>query len=176
LVTIAEIKEKLLTWPDEVVGEWLLYFADDVGWPPPEPFGDHRCGRLLGNRPLSRWSEVTWKREDVDCAFEKMSGSTKRRVSQIITEIAKRTADEVTSRRYKHPFKYIMENGTFPNPMVAMRAGDGLSLIDGHHRMAAFTDLQKLPDGALEKRDWKKPLPTQSIWIGTHACGELPAA
>jgi hypothetical protein len=92
-----------------------------------------------------------------------MSGSTKLCVSQIITEIAKGTTDEVNSRRYKHPFKYITENGTFPNPMVAMRAGDGLSLIDGYHRMAAFTDLQKLADAAFEKRGWKKPLQTQSI-------------
>lgn len=176
MATIADIKERLPNWPDEVIGEWLLYFANDVGWPPPEPFGDHRWGPLLGNRPLSWWNEVTWAAEDVDCNFDRLSASTKLRVSQIITDIQQGKADEVTSRRYKHPFKYIMENAKFPNPMLAMRAADGLSFIDGHHRMAAFTDLQKIPDAQFENRGWKKPSPIQTVWIGTHPRGELPLA
>jgi hypothetical protein len=77
MVTVAEIKEQLPNWPDEVVGEWLLYFANDIGWPPPEPFGQSRWGRILGNRPLSWWAEVTWERENVDCSFDKLSDRTK---------------------------------------------------------------------------------------------------
>jgi hypothetical protein len=31
MVTVADIKEKLPNWPDAVVNEWLLYFANDIG-------------------------------------------------------------------------------------------------------------------------------------------------
>ena len=61
MVTVADIKKSLPGWPDEIVDEWLLYFANekDVGWPPPEPYGDHRWGLLFGKRPLSWWNVVT---------------------------------------------------------------------------------------------------------------------
>jgi hypothetical protein len=56
MVTLEDIKKTLPQWPDEVIGEWLIYFANDgLGWPPPEPYGDHRWGVLLGHRPVS-WS------------------------------------------------------------------------------------------------------------------------
>jgi hypothetical protein len=174
MVTVSDIKEALPGWPDEVVSEWLLYFANDIGWPPPNPFGAHRWGRILGNRPLSWWAEVTWNSDSVDCGLNNMSERTRNLVGQIIADIANGTADEVTSRKYNHPFKYIMENGSFPNPMVAMRAPDGLSFLDGHHRLAAFTDLQKIPSEVFEKRKLQKPSRNQQVWIGTHPEGELP--
>ena len=56
MVTLEDIKKTLPQWPDEVIGEWLIYFANDgLGWPPPEPYGDHRWGVLLGHRPVSWW-------------------------------------------------------------------------------------------------------------------------
>ena len=33
MVTVEQIKEKLPKWPDKVIEEWLLYFANDIGWP-----------------------------------------------------------------------------------------------------------------------------------------------
>jgi hypothetical protein len=176
MVTVAQIKEKLPNWPDAVVSEWLLYFANDIGWPPAEPFGSDRWGGILGGRPLSWWNEVTWKEESVDCSFGKLSKAAQGRVGDIINQIRTKKADAVTTRRYQHPFKYIMENGVFPNPMVAMRAQDGLSFIDGNYRMAAFTDLQGAPAELFEKRGLKKPSVMQNVWIGSHPKGELPRA
>jgi hypothetical protein len=46
MITVEKIKEKLPDWPDAVVKEWLLYFANDIGWPPAEPFGSEHGLRL----------------------------------------------------------------------------------------------------------------------------------
>jgi hypothetical protein len=55
MVTVADIQKHLPNWPKEVIDPWLIEFANDPGmvWPPPEPYGDHRWGRLLGQRPVS---------------------------------------------------------------------------------------------------------------------------
>ena len=53
MVEIADIKNDLPDWPDDVIEQWLHYFAQDCGWPPPEPLGNHRWKGLLGGKPLS---------------------------------------------------------------------------------------------------------------------------
>src|SRR6266536_866942 len=52
MVSVADIRKDLPAWPNDIVEQWLHYFANepDCGWPPPEPLGDHRWGRLLGGR------------------------------------------------------------------------------------------------------------------------------
>jgi hypothetical protein len=65
MVTVAAIKKDLPDWPNDVVEQWLHYFASelDCGWPPPEPLGTHRWKGLLGGKPLSWWKNVTWKKQ-----------------------------------------------------------------------------------------------------------------
>jgi hypothetical protein len=55
MVTVEDVKKDLPDWPDDVVDQWLVYFANepDGGWPPPNPLGDHRWRRLFRGRPLS---------------------------------------------------------------------------------------------------------------------------
>jgi hypothetical protein len=40
-VSLADIKNDLLSWPDGVIGQWLFHLANraDTGWPPPDPLG-----------------------------------------------------------------------------------------------------------------------------------------
>jgi hypothetical protein len=65
MITVAGIQKDLPNWPADVIEPWLIEFANDpgMGWPPPEPYGDHRWGRLLGQRPLSWRRDVTWTLE-----------------------------------------------------------------------------------------------------------------
>ena len=51
MVTLADIKKDLPTWPDDVIEQWLLYLADreDTGWPPPNPLGDHSWAHILSD-------------------------------------------------------------------------------------------------------------------------------
>lgn len=176
MVSVIDIKEKLPNWPDAVVAEWLLYFANDIGWPPAEPLGSDRWGGILGNRPLSWWGHVTWEEQNTDCSFDELSHATKLRVAEIVNAINIGVADEQTRRRYQRPFNYIANTGAFPNPMLAMRVPGGLRFVDGHHRLAAFMNLQNASQVFFDKNGLQRPSVRQNVWLGAHVDGELPLA
>ncbi|OSI31766.1 MULTISPECIES: hypothetical protein [Bradyrhizobium] len=176
MVTVEQIKEKLPKWPDMVIEEWLLYFANDIGWPPAEPFGTDRWGGILGNRPLSWWAEVEWKQEKVDCDRTLLTDVTQQRIAAVSDPIYANTASDVEKGQYRRPFQHILEKGAFANPALAMRDGNTLHFVDGHHRLAALTDLREKAPGVLfEKPGRQRPSAEQMVWIGTHAKGELPS-
>jgi hypothetical protein len=176
MVSVADIQNDLPGWPDEVVEEWLHYFANepDLGWPPPEPLGQHRWSGILGGRPLSWWKEVTWKKGTVTCDPAKLSEKSRAIVMTMIAEIGNGKADEVTRRRYQDALQHILDNGTFPGAIVAMQAPSGLTILDGSHRMGAFCGAQLMSDAFFEKLKKNRPAVEQQVWIGTHSRGEVP--
>jgi hypothetical protein len=175
-VSLADIKNDLPSWPDGVISQWLFHLANrsDTGWPPPDPLGYHPWAFILGFRPLSWWREVTWKLEKTDCGLANLCQGTKSIVTGMLVEKATGTIDEETGTRFKRASDYILKNGGFEEPPIAMRLGDGLSVLDGNHRMTAFCGLQQVPAEILEKRGLRKPAQEQELWIGTHICGEVP--
>jgi hypothetical protein len=175
MTSIADIQKDLPNRPDEVVADWLDYFANepDVGWPPPEPLGEHRWSGILGGRPLSWWKNVRWKkRETVICELAKLSDKSRGIVNATIAEA--RTADDVTRRRFKGAMDYILDHGVFPGAIAAMKVPTGLEILDGNHRMSAFCGAQLMPDAAFERLNRTRPSVEQEVWIGTHAKGEVP--
>ena len=105
MVDVADIKKDLPAWPDDVIDQWLLYFANepDCGWPLPRLLGDHRWSRILGGRPLSWWREVTWKMEMVQCDLANFSPKARGDVAEITSEINNGTAIASTKKRFKDP-------------------------------------------------------------------------
>ena len=176
MVSVADIQKDLPDWPDDVIEQWLHYFANepDCGWPPPEPLGDHRWGKLLGGRPPSWWKNVTWKKEKVKCELASLSPKARKGVSDIVALFNSGLADAVTKRRIAAPWVYLIEKGVFPRALVTMRVPGGLSLLDGSHRMAAFTLVQELDATMMEKIKKKRPASEQEVWVGLHCSGEIP--
>jgi hypothetical protein len=68
-----------------------------------------------------------------------------------LAEIANGTIDEETRARFKKAADYILMNGAFREPPIAMRLADGLSILDGNHRITAFCGLQEAPAEILAK-------------------------
>ena len=62
----------------------------------------------------------------------------------------------------------------FPRAPLSMQRADGLSLIDGTHRMAAFVLFQMLSDAQLAEMKVARPSLEQDVWQGSHVNGELP--
>lgn len=176
MVAVADIKKDLPAWPEDVIEQWLHYFANepDCGWPPPDPLGGHRWSGILGGRPLSWWKDVTWNKETVDCRHANLSDKSKVIVTEVINDYNNKTADAVTTRRFKHAYIYIMDHAAFPKPVIMMKVASGMSVLDGSHRMAAFCMLQMTPDTAFEKLNKQKASPKQKAWVGTHSAGEVP--
>lgn len=174
MVTVADIKVVLPNWPDAVIDEWLLYFANDIGWPPQEPFGSDRWGNILGGRPLSWWANVVWKEETTDCSSANLTDITQFRVASVSDPVKAGTATESEQARYRRPMQYLLEHGNFAKPALAMRNNEKLLFLDGHHRLAALSDLRKMPDAFFAKPGRQRPSAKQRVWIGTHPNGELP--
>lgn len=176
IVSAADIKNDLPSWPGGVINQWLFHLAnrDDTGWPPPEPLGYHPWAFILGFRPLSWWRQVTWKLESIDCGFANLCQGTKTIVAQMLVEKANGTIDEGTNTRFKMASDYIMKNGGFEEPPIVMRLPDGLSALDGNHRITAYCGLREAPAAILEQRGLRKPAQEQELWIGTHSRGEVP--
>jgi len=175
-VSLADIKNDLPAWPDDVIEQWLLYLADrdDTGWPPPDPLGHHPWTYILGHRPISWWREVTWTREKIDCSFASLSQSTKAIVTRMLAEVTSGNVEQSTKRRFDSAFHYILNNAAFPKPLITMKVGDGLCILDGNHRAAAFCGLQKMPAEQFEQRGLQKSSQVQEVWVGTHSRGETP--
>jgi hypothetical protein len=181
LVDLADIKADLPNWPDDVIDQWLLKLANrgaDTGWPPPEPLGVHAWKYLLGGRPLSWWKNVTWKLEDHDLEFDVLSGDSKLIVSDMIGE----HVNDLPSRypvgpgsktRFLSAMRHLTVHGTLPRAPVVMRLEDGLSVLDGNHRVTALCFCQAISDEIL-KKGGTAPLKSQRLWMGTHSAGEVP--
>jgi hypothetical protein len=176
MVSVADIKNDLPGWEDDVIEQWLHYFANesDGGWPPPEPLGDHRWSRLLGGKPLSWWKKVTWKKERLKCDLAGFTPRARTGVNEILAEMISGFADETTRRRVLTPYKHIMDEGVFPRLLVTMKRPEGLSILDGSHRMAAFEMLQRTRDAKFKSLGRTKAALEQEVWVGTHSEGELP--
>jgi hypothetical protein len=176
MVTVAEIKSDLPDWPDDVIEQWLHYFANepDCGWPPPEPLGNHRWRGLLGGKPLSWWKQVSWKRQKIKCDVPSLTVKARSDVGEIVAQMNAGTANDSTKKRVARSFLYIKDNGEFPHPLITIRKSDGVSLIDGTHRMAAFELVQALTDAQFVAGNLKRPSREQAVWAATHSKGEVP--
>ena len=69
--------------------------------------------------------------------------------------------------------EHLLKTGEFQKPLVVMELEDGLSVIDGNHRVTALIACQAQNDAILQKGG-KVPATKQKIWMGTHAKGEVP--
>ena len=81
-----------------------------------------------------------------------------------------------TKRRWDNLFRYMLNDGLFPLPPVVMRRPEGLSPIDGTHRMVVLSGLRLLPEAAFTAKKLAKPSNEQNVWMGNHKDGELPNA
>jgi hypothetical protein len=71
-------------------------------------------------------------------------------------------------------FHYILNKATFPKPLITMKIANGLSILDGNHRAAAFCGLQRMPAEKFEQLGLQKAAQEQEVWVGTHIRGETP--
>jgi hypothetical protein len=181
LVDPADINADLPDWPDDVVDQWLLKLANrgpDTGWPPPNVLDGHAWKYILGGRPLSWWKQVSWKLEEHELKFESLSCGARRIVSGMIDGHINDvpnifSAGPDSKRRFVAVGRYVAQHGTFPRPLVVMRLEDGLSVLDGNHRMTALCACQGASE-QIVKSGGAAPLKSHRLWMGTHADGEVP--
>ena len=181
MVELTDIKKDLPKWPDDVIEDWLLKLANrgpDTGWPPPEPLGNSAWKYILGGRPLSWWKDVAWELEEHELNFEALSQASRRIVNDMLDGHVNGVQNTYgrwpeSKARFLTAGRYVSENGTFPKPIIVMRKTDGLSVLDGNHRMTALCFRQTAFERIL-KISGVAPLKSHQLWMGTHANGEVP--
>ncbi len=175
MVTAQEIKKDLPGWPDGVINGWLLGLANrpDTGWPPPDDVAAHAWGPILGWRPLSWWNGVTWKLEKRDLSYESLCKATQSAVTGIAKDIEDGNNRDNCTARVNRAVEQLVKSGEFLESPVVMKLSDGLSVIDGNHRVTALLSSQALAE-AFARRGHKVPSTTQNAWVGQHSNGEVP--
>ena len=148
MVDLATIKADLPDWPDQVIELWLLKLANrgaDMGWPPPNPFGTSDWQYILADKPLSWWKQVTWKL--LRRPRSRFSGRSHKNSRSIVNKMLDAhvngkeniySNDANSKDRFVSAAQYIAENATVPQPLVGFDLADGLSVLDGNHRMTGL--------------------------------------
>lgn len=169
------IKASLPNFPDCVIENWLLPFAEDIGWPPKELDGFliDRWRDLLGQRTdLEYWKNVKWKLIEMEIIPPDFESESKDKIEKIIEfcvfDRPNWLSDAIPSmkRRFDSLVRYIKENGVYPIPPVIIDKKEGLCLIDGNHRLSAYYYcaglLTKVPEEMVRNSTPKN----QKYWIG----------
>src|SRR6266545_8422399 len=68
-----------------------------------------------------------------------------------------------TKRRWDNLFRYVLNDGSFPVAPFVMRRPEGLSPIDGTHRMAVLSALQLMPNEKFAALKLEKPALEQDV-------------
>jgi len=137
---IEKIKKDLPNFPAEIIKDWLLFYANDIGWPP-----DHeRWQGILFCKTLQFWQSVSWNKQDLNLSEVLFSRKTNE-IFEGLKEAYVYNKENFFSknnpsgeRRYLNAFKYIIQEGQFPKPICILRENDQYSIVDGNHRYTAW--------------------------------------
>ena len=146
LHTVSAIRHILPNCPDEVIGEWLGYYAKEIGWPPFDLSGSPvgRWAKILLNRPLSYWRGLRWNRWDIRLAREVLSPPSLRRIDDMVAAYVGGVPNAFLCSipdgltRFRSITAFVQEHGTVPGSVIAVRESGGLGIVDGNHRVAAY--------------------------------------
>lgn len=141
------IKATLPNFPDEVIKDWLLPFAESEGWPPQlgsDGVPLNRWRYLFGRRPFDFIQRLHWKRECKHISIHEILDSSKKTLIQIFeAAILGRhnimsTSIPNLSERFVSVVKYIHSHGTMPKAPALLCEKDKFYIFDGNHRLSAY--------------------------------------
>jgi hypothetical protein len=167
MVAISDIKADLPDWPDDVVEQWLLKFANqpEMGWPPPDPMEGHRW-ELLITHPVAWWKDVTWTLETRDCSFDKLSVDARHTMNKmyetLVDGVDNGYGGDNSPARFQRQLRILALTGQFERPPVFFPIASGLSPLDGNHRLFALHFAAKLSDEELAKNKVKRRVRSKS--------------
>lgn len=158
---LADARATFPNFPDEAFTLWLDDRIRQNGWP---PSGIEWAGFLDG-KPIDYWQSLMWQRSTVTLTPEDLSSNGINLVTQLI-EAASGVKNIMaryipnTAERFISCLTYIRANATTPGVVLLHRSEDGMSIIDGNHRIAALMAFQGQFSGEIP------PLPIEA-WVAT---------
>lgn len=173
-IMLEGLKKDLPNFPDEVLADWLLPYAESEGWPPREDEDGRLLGRwyyLLGGRPMGFYRSLKWSLEYRKITLEDLAPEELSKVAGMVRgALGERNLYSESIKnlgaRFMSIVEYVKDTKMLPKPPTIIGGGDGLQIIDGNHRMAVYF----LFTGSLGKPNGHSFWPIESeqpFWIGT---------
>ena len=141
------IKKTFPKFPDEVIKEWLLPFAEEEGWPPRLGFDSVPLDRwryLLGLKPFNVLKNLDWKEEYCHISIHDIEPNSQKSLIWIFESaiLGKHNSMSNTisdlENRFKSVVKYIQSHGKMPKPPVLYFENGKYFIFDGNHRLSAY--------------------------------------
>jgi hypothetical protein len=141
------IRETLPNWPDQVRREFLLPYAEDRGWPPSlaaDGTPNDEWRGLFNNRSLQRLQGLSWDLEQIQPVPDVFCMEGVKRLTLMLHGYAITPGNYFTEQlqkgqgSFEFHVSHIRQAGTPISPPAGIMEPDGLDLIDGWHRTAAY--------------------------------------
>ena len=145
-----QIKEDLPKFSDDVIGQWLVPFSKDIGWPPRTDLSGGICGGwdgwygILRGKNLDYCKNLDWRKEKIALTpYELVTKDLEMITSLISANVSNvpniySTPALKSKERFDGISCYIRKAGTFPKAVALEKLNDKYGLIDGCHRLASY--------------------------------------
>jgi hypothetical protein len=142
--TVVRLLRDLPNFPRDVVEQWIGYYAESEGWPPPQPLTG-RWAALLDYRPLCFWRALTWSEELLAPSVMPFTLHSVGSISQIIDAHTKNAVNDYSKfmgeegkPRFAGLLTFVIQHGYPPKNPIVIRESGQYEVMDGNHRLAAY--------------------------------------
>jgi hypothetical protein len=136
------------TMPPEVFDLWIVPGIECHGWPftsTSQTVEETRWKGFFGFQSLRFWTTAHWGHVSIPASVRTFHPMTRTRIFAII-ETAHGVQTPMANvrdsqKRFWACASFIRKHAAIPFSVVATPTQEGLDLVDGHHRLAAFVHL-----------------------------------
>lgn len=132
-----KIKQDLVNFPDEVIKEWILPYANMVGWPPI----NERWKGIFHGKTLEFWKNTKWEKQLLDLTAIPFSALDAHAFNQMRKAYVFRDINNIYNYgepRFKKAFQYILCSGRLPGIVSLLYENNEYSVVDGANRFVAW--------------------------------------
>jgi len=132
--------------PPEVFDEWLVPIIAHQGWPFTsiyESIYTENWSGLFVDVSLAEWASFAWKKDLIQKGDLRLHPESVKLIMDIVMQFKKlnapltRTPITGSRERVDSALSFLVSNSSIPGFLTGHSTGNGIRLVDGHHRMAA---------------------------------------
>jgi len=135
-----EIKRDLINFPDEAIREWLLPYANEIGW----PSLNKRWEGIFFGKTLEFWKTTSWTKKKLDLTAIPFSIITVNGLNEMrqaymfsVDNLYKRIIKD-GPQRYLHTLSYALRYDKPPGIVCLLYENNQYSIVDGNHRILGW--------------------------------------
>ena len=174
--TIADLKATLPNFPDEVLAEWLLPYANYEGWPPAKDDYSAPEGRwryLLDSCTLTQLRSINWQEHNRHLSIHELHPDFQKICVDIVLGAVEGQVNLYSSsikdlsERFHRILSYLREHGSLPTAPAMLSTPTGFKVLDGNHRLSAYFYGYGYINLPIDGNLMDKTSSTQRFWVGS---------